>query len=280
MNILTIDIEEWYIYSQYPKGGRAYYKPILDRYLNDLLNLLEEKNTKGTFFCLGEIATSDADVVKLIHQRGHEIGAHSNFHHLVGDLSPLEFREDTYAVKSRLEDLTGEKIEYYRAPVFSITQKTDWALDILMDLGFTCDSSIFPANRSFGGYAELDCNAPFIVKNGEKTIKEFPINFASIGSQKIMYSGGGYFRMLPYFMIKRWMQKTDYNMLYFHLRDFDAEQKRVISARYFLSYYGVNRAYAKFRLLSDDFTFISLGEAINKIEWDKVDTLQINSVPA
>jgi polysaccharide deacetylase family protein (PEP-CTERM system associated) len=278
MNILTFDIEEWYIYSQYPKGGRAYYKPILDRYLNDLLDLLEGKNTIATFFCLGEIAAIDPEVIRLIHRRGHEIGAHSNLHHLVSDLSPTAFREDTYAVKARLEDLTGEKVEYYRAPAFSITEKTKWALDILMELGFTCDSSIFPAARSFGGYAQLDFNAPIIVKHGENTIKEFPINFSRVGRRKIMYSGGGYFRILPYFMIKKWMEKTDYNMLYFHLRDFDAEQKRVVSARYFQSYYGVNRAYAKFRLLSDDFDFISLGEAIKRVDWESAEQLDISGV--
>ncbi|MEL7221758.1 MAG: polysaccharide deacetylase family protein [Bacteroidota bacterium] len=277
MNILTFDIEEWYIYTQYPKGGRAYYKPILDRYLNDLLDLLDEKKTKATFFCLGEIIATDPGVVRLIHERGHEIGAHSNLHRLVGELTPTEFRDDTYAVTARLEDLIGEKVEYYRAPAFSITQKEEWALDILMELGYTCDSSIFPANRSFGGYAQLNFNEPFIIKSGDHSIKEFPINYSRWWNKKIMYSGGGYFRILPYFMIKKWMQQTNYNMLYFHLRDFDAEQKRVISPRYFLSYYGVNQAYAKFRMLCDDFTFISLGEAINLINWEEADTLQIHS---
>jgi len=268
MNILSFDIEEWFVYEQYPKGGRSYYKPIIDNYLNSILDLLDKHNTKATFFCLGVIARNDREVIKLIHDRGHHIGSHSDQHHFITRLNPDEFREDCRLSKQSLEDLIGEEVDSYRAPAFTITPKTSWALEILAEEGFKYDSSIFPASRSFGGF-NLDLTDPVELVHENYRIKEFPINFKEIGGKRLMYSGGGYFRFVPSYLINRWMKATDYNMAYFHIRDFDAQQKVVMSLRYLKSYYGIKGAFSKFEKLLENQHFISLQEAIQKVDWEK-----------
>lgn len=277
MNILSFDIEEWFVYEQYPKGGRSYYKPIIDYYLNCILDLLDKHNTRATFFCLGVIARNDKDVIKLIHNRGHHIGSHSDQHRLITRLTPDDFRKDCRISKQSLENLIGEEVDSYRAPAFTITPNTSWALEILAEEGFKYDSSIFPARRSFGGF-KLDIVDPVELVNDNYSIKEFPINFKNVHGKRLMYSGGGYFRLVPLYLINRWMRAADYNMAYFHIRDFDAEQKVVISSRYIKSYYGVKNAFNKFERFLENHKFMSLNEAVQYVDWEKPQILMDRSL--
>lgn len=272
MNILTFDIEEWYTYSQYPKGGEIYYKPIIDNYLDILLDKLDENNNQATFFCLGIIARENKEIIKKIFNRGHEIGCHSDTHKFITNMTPKSFTEETHKAIDSLEQLIGEKVEYYRAPAFSITEKTKWALKILLEEGITIDSSIFPSNRNFGGFKSFDETTPVVLKIDNHELLEFPMNYANIIGKRVMYSGGGYFRLLPYKIIKSLMKKSNYNMAYFHIKDFDYKQKTIypfISLKYFYSYYGINSSFEKFNSLINDFQFISLGQAIKQIDWSK-----------
>jgi len=275
MNILTFDIEEWFTYELYPKGGRGYYLPIIERYLEMILDILEETHTKATFFCLGVIPLSDPEVIRKIASRGHEIGCHSNKHILLNNMSAAEFKQDSHEAINNLEQLIGQKVEYYRAPAFSITENTKWALEILSEEGITCDSSIFPANRSFGGFPSFKESKPSIIQINGIQIKEFPISYSSIFGFRYMFSGGGYFRLFPYFVIKRLMQNSNYSMSYFHIRDLDKEQKRVYSLRYFQSYYGISSAFTNFKSYVNDFNFISIGEANHTINWDNAALVQL-----
>ena len=276
MNILTIDIEEWYIYEQYPKGGKDYYLPIINGYLNNILDYLDENSTKATFFCLGIIARNEPTVIKSIAERGHEIGCHSDRHLLINRMTAKQFEEDTRAAIENLQQLTGEKIIMYRAPVFSISESTKWALEILIEQGISFDSSIFPAKHSFGGFSGYNEKGPALIDTKSGSIKEFPISYTEIGGMRLMFSGGGYFRLLPYNILSRLMKKSEYNMAYFHIRDLDSKQKRVRSLRYFQSYYGINGAYDKFLKLIKEFKFVSLGEAADRIDWDKVNRIRLH----
>jgi peptidoglycan-N-acetylglucosamine deacetylase len=276
MNILTFDIEEWYTYDLYPKGGRDYYLPIIDGYLARILDLLDKTNTKATFFCLGKIAQNDPQVITKIMKRGHEIGCHSDQHLLINKISPSAFKDDTHRAIDSLKQLTGQKIEYYRSPAFSITESNTWALEILLEEGITCDSSIFPAKSRFGGFPSFRENQPSVIEINGQSLQEFPISYASFFYKKIMFSGGGFFRLFPYAMIKNWMSQSDYNMAYFHIRDFDSQQKRVYSKNYFFSYYGINTAFNNFSRLINDFDFISLGAAINQINWNNAPKVLLN----
>ena len=272
MNILTFDIEEWFTYTQYPKGGESFFKPIIDKLLEELLDTLDELNVKATFFCLGVIARDNPQLIKRIYNRGHEIGCHSDIHSFLSQLTPKSFKEDTHKAIDSLEQVVGNKIEYYRAPAFSITEETKWAFDILLDEGITCDSSIFPSNRNFGGFQSFNKSDPVTLMVNNHELLEFPINFTSILGKRLMFSGGGYFRLLPYSFTKYFMYKSDYNMTYFHIKDFDSEQKKVypfFSLEYLYSYYGINTSFNKFNNLIKDFQFISMGQAIKQIDWSK-----------
>jgi len=276
MNILTFDIEEWYIYELYPKGGRDYYLPIIDDYLDKILDRLDEVDTKATFFCLGTVARSDPKVIKKIAERGHEIGCHSNNHHLINQMTPSSFKEDTHQSIDSLEQLTGTKIEFYRAPAFSVTENTQWALEILIGEGITCDSSIIPVKSRFGGFPSFKEMQPSMIEINGQLLKEFPISYATFLHKKLMFSGGGYFRLFPYWMIKKWMTQSEYNLAYFHIRDFDSQQKRVYSKNYFFSYYGIDGAFNKFNKFIKDFEFISMGNAIEQINWQEAPKIKLN----
>lgn len=275
MNILTIDLEEWFIYEQYAKGGRDYYLPIINNYLRKILAIFEDCNIKATFFCLGVIARTNPEIINAIAERGHDIGCHSDTHRLLTSHSPSSFKADTKLAIDSIEQVTGKRIIMYRAPVFSLNYKTKWALDILAELGVQYDCSLFPATRSFGDFPAITDNVPFVINTSSGDIKEMPVSYAHIAGKRFAFSGGGYFRLAPYFIIKKMMKKSDYNMTYFHIRDLDSKQKRVYSLRYFQSYYGINGAYAKFENLVNDFDFVSISQASEEIDWAKVRRIQI-----
>jgi peptidoglycan-N-acetylglucosamine deacetylase len=270
LNILTFDIEEWYTYGLYPKGGRGYYLPIIENCLDKILNALEEMNIHATFFCLGIVARTDPQIIKKIFEHGHEISCHSDLHLKITQMTPGAFKEDTHKAIDCIEQLIGEKVKFYRAPAFSITESTKWALETLIEEGIICDSSIFPAQRRFGGFPSFNEMQPSLIKVNGKFIKEFPINYVSLLKLRLMFSGGGYFRILPYWFIKDLTSQSNYNMSYFHVRDFDYLQKRVFNRYFFISYLGINSALNKFNKYIKDFDFVSMGTAIEQINWQAV----------
>ncbi len=269
MNLLTFDIEEWYTYELHNKGSKSYFEPILDKYLNSVLDALDTVDQKATFFCLGAISKNNAYVIKRIADRGHDVGCHSDKHQFLINQTSESFNQDTFKAISSIEQIIGKKVTMYRAPAFSITEKTKWAPEILISHGILIDSSIFPTKRSYGGFPSFVFNEPVVLNTASGSIKEFPISYANLWGKRLMFSGGGYFRLFPYWSIKSLMSKSDYNMAYFHLRDFDRHQVRNYSIRYFKSYYGIDGAYSKFLRFIDDFPFMPLSHADSKINWDE-----------
>ena len=155
--------------------------------------------------------------------------------------------------------------------------KNKWIFEVLAENGIKYDSSIFPANRSFGGFLNFSQKMPSIVNYNGTVIREFPISTASILGKEVAYSGGGYFRMLPYWKIKAIVKDSSYVMTYFHIYNFDKEQQRHFRSfngespfvRYFKNYYGLNGAFQKFVNFINDFNFISVDQADKYIDWDK-----------
>lgn len=274
MNILSFDLEEWHLYSLYPKGGKDYYLPILDSYLDKLLDLLDLHQTKATFYCVAIIAREYPEVILKIANRGHEIGCHSDQHFLINELTPSLFRQDTRVAIDSLQQLIGTKVELYRAPSYSINRTWNWALEILMEEGITCDSSMFPTYKD-SGFSIMNQSKPYLIHTNGMEMKEFPITYKQILYRNYIFSGGGFFRFFPYFLIKKWTKQLDYNMAYFHIRDFDKEQIRVISKRYLLSYYGVNSCFDKFGCLLDDYDFVSVNQAISKVDWNNATIIDL-----
>lgn len=275
MNILTFDIEDWYncdfITTDF--NWDKYEVRIYDG-IDKILEALEFSNFKGTFFCLGWIAEKHPDVVKKIHSHGHQIGCHSYQHELSFRFDRPGFKNDTEKAKKLLEDLVGNEVNSFRAPAFSITQNNLWAFEVLSELGFEFDSSILPAKHDYGGFPDFGKPEPCLINLSNGTqLKEFPINTTKIFTHELVFSGGGFFRLFPYPLIKYWASKTDYMMTYFHTRDFDPDQPMISSlplARKFKSYVGLSTAFPKFQKLLSDFEFVNLAEANKLIDWSKV----------
>jgi hypothetical protein len=177
-----------------------------------------------------------------------------------------------------LEDITGKKVRCFRAPGFSIREGNKWAFEALSAQGIEIDSSIFPAPRAHGGFPSYREPYPSVLRYNNIRLKEFPINYAVILARPVMYSGGGYFRLFPYWCIRHWVRNASYLMTYFHPRDFDAGQP-VISAlplaRIFKSYVGLKGAFCKLRKLLGDFDFVDIAEADRMTDWGNVQVVDI-----
>jgi len=274
MNILTFDIEDWYNCDFItPDLDWDKYEVRIYEGVDRILQELDKHQLKATFFCLGWIAEKHPDVIRKIHVQGHHIGCHSYQHELATRFSPEEFKNDTQKAKFLIEDLIGEPVDAYRAPGFSITEGNIWALEILSELGFLYDCSILPASHDYGGFQSFQHKQPVLLKlkNGLQ-IKEFPIYVHNFWNKSFVFSGGGFFRFFPYFIIQHWAKETNYLMTYFHTRDFDPGQPVIQSLpllRKFKSYVGLSTSFSKFQKLLDNFEFMSIREADKFIDWGK-----------
>ena len=282
MNILTIDIEEWFAWEAL-NALTDDLRREHDIMLGKLLDLLDSAGTKATFFCVGMMGKNFPEIIKKIHEKGHEIGCHSNLHTWLNKMTTEECLEDTRAAIDNLQQCIGEKVLSYRAPAFSIGEGNKWVLEILSECGITRDSSVFPAKREFGGFPSFGEDAPSLIETKAGTIKEFPISVTSFMGRKTAFSGGGYFRFFPYGFVSRRMRKRDYNICYFHMSDFVKEKKftKEEYENYFkekassLSLFtrsvkmnlGKERSWSKFSRLLDDFRFVTLEEADRLIKW-------------
>lgn len=292
MNILSFDIEEWYIEKKFSGGRHERYQEF-DRYLKMILDTLDKIDTKATFFCLGKIATDFPEVIRAISEKGHEIGCHSNEHLWLTKMSPEQLKKDTHDAISALEDVCGKKVVSYRSPAFSIGQNNKWAFEILAEEGIERDASIFPAQRDFGGFASFPTDNPTKISYNGITLKEFPICLTKLMGKEIAYSGGGYFRFFPLKFIQNRIDESQYIMTYFHIGDLLHNNGGIMSrkeyetyfkepgtfknrlTRYIKSNLGTKSAFDKMSKLIENNTFISLEKADSLINWDNVKTIQL-----
>lgn len=279
MNIISFDIEEWYHFDIFSKEDSwKNYPPRINLYLPLILDELDKYNTKATFFCLGWIARNYPDILKQIKRRGHELACHSDKHFFVREMTPESFHKDLKQALDSIENVIGEKVIAFRAPAFTITENATWAFEVLAENGIEIDCSIFPTTRSFGGFPSFGEAKPTLIKYKGYEIKEFPINTGTIFGKQFVFGGGGYFRLFPYWLIEKLMNQSDYNITYLHMRDFDYEQprfKHVSGMRRFKSYYGIKGAYSKFQKMLKDFIWISVGEAVQQIDFNQVRHLEV-----
>ena len=276
MNILTFDIEEWFhiLDNDSTKGEQEWssFPSRLEMNMDRIFELLERKEQKATFFCLGWVGRNYPELVKKISDYGYEVATHSDLHQLAYEQSPKTFKADLERSIKSLEDLTGKKVTTYRAPGFSVKEENKWVFEELLKQGIEIDCSIFPAKRTHGGFESYGHAAPSMIDIDGVKLKEFPINLLEVMGQNVIFSGGGYFRIFPYWMIKQMMKKSDYVMTYFHPRDFDPDQPVIEDLSYtrkFKSYVGLSSAFDKLEKLITDFEFVDIAEANKKIEWEE-----------
>jgi polysaccharide deacetylase family protein (PEP-CTERM system associated) len=266
-NHLTIDVEDYYQVSAFEKiCGPEKWETHASRVVENtgrMLDILDRYGVKATFFILGWTAEKFPGLVARIHQQGHEIACHSYYHRLVYNLSPLEFREDTRRAKDMLEQITGRKILGYRAPSYSINAKTLWAFDILEELGFEFDSSIFPIYHDRYGMPDAP-RFPYTIPGLRLT--EYPLSTTLLWKRRIPIAGGGYFRLFPYWFVKRSLslinqQEQKPFIFYLHPWEIDPGQPRMRNAdpiSRFRHYVNLGKTSGRFEKLLQDFAFAPL----------------------
>jgi polysaccharide deacetylase family protein (PEP-CTERM system associated) len=284
IRILTFDIEEWFhILDTGVSRSETKWDSFecrihenTDRILEALSN--HAPRIKATFFCLGWIAKKYPEIIRKIDKTGFEIGSHTNLHQLVYELGRDNFLKDLSESIKTIEDITGKKVSIFRAPGFSIGKKNLWAFECLASCGIEIDCSVFPAHHGHGGFTEYGRSVPSIISVSGITIKEFPINLFPVMGKNIVFSGGGYFRLLPYSMLSILFKNSTYIMTYFHPRDFDASQpviKGLPLKRRFKSYFGLKSSFKKFEKLLDEFTFTDIRTASENIDWNTVPVVKL-----
>jgi len=233
-NILTLDIEDWYQSSLAILGPEHadVQRPVPpgERVVGNtrrLLRILAEHKVRATCFILGTVAETYPDLVCEIHQAGHEIATHGYGHELVYKLSPGEFTADLRKSIELLESITSQKVRGYRAPYFSITRQSKWALDVLVNLGLEYDSSIVPIRRKLYGFPGWESFPHVIYAGNNRPLLELPVSTVSFLGQNLPVGGGGYFRLLPCPLI-RWAirainRQGQSAVFYLHPYELDSE---------------------------------------------------------
>jgi polysaccharide deacetylase family protein (PEP-CTERM system associated) len=271
--LLTVDVEDWF---QVDNLKEAISKESwegnisrVERNIDLILEMLDDKKSKVTFFVLGWIAERHPSIIRKIHHEGHEIACHGYNHELVYSLSEENFKQDVLKAKNILEDIIGERIIGYRAPNFSIT---DWAIDTLISLEFKYDSSLFLTivQSRYGRLKEFSIpdNSIFELK---ENFYQVMLSYLDIAGIKIPWSGGFYFRLIPYnifrFGIKKILQKNGLYVFYIHPWEFDPHQPRIkkISYQYkFRHYSNLDKTENRFKRLLQDFKFQRIMDIIPK----------------
>lgn len=244
-----------------------------------ILDLLGRQDTRATFFILGQVAEVFPELVRDIHSAGHEIGVHGYNHLVFHRLTPTTAREELYRAKSLLEDLTGVGIAGHRAPCFSIDHSTAWALDVLLELGFTYDSSIMPCAGVGYGWPGQPTEIGLITTPSGKHILEVPLSVTSILGRQIPALGGSYFRLLPYRITRRLFEKIQAErpaIVYLHPYELDSERypeyyfnelrksSLAIQIRMRSFWLRRNSLYSRYARLLSEFHFVPIRELMDK----------------
>ncbi len=233
-HLFTVDVEDYFQVNAFeavvPRTSWDGYAARVEANVDVLLELLERHGAKGTFFTLGWIAEKHPGLIRRIADAGHEIASHGWWHRKVTTLTPEEFREDVRSSRAVLEDLSGQRVFGYRAPSFSIVPGGEWAFDVLLEEGYSYDSSLFPIRRPDYGYPGCPVRAHFITRPAG-TLLEIPLATWSIGGMRVPAAGGGYFRQFPFAIFRKAFHslsaRGESGMFYIHPWEVDPDQPRL-----------------------------------------------------
>lgn len=272
MNCFTVDVEGFVesnvqsfpINAKYHDPNKENHE--IEENTNFILNFLSELDTKGTFFFLGRIARDIPHLVREVAQYGHEIACHNYEHVRVFGVSKDEFKNKLEFAKKHLEDIAGKRVYGFRAPDFSITNSSIWALDVLKELGFIYDSSIYPTSlHDVYGIKGID---PFVhrLQNG---LIEFPLSSIELLNKRLPFGGGGYFRLYPLFVTKRCIANRNKLgtpcMFYIHPYEVGPVIPKISEIshyRKFRHYYNCNTGNRRLRNILQTFKFTSVIEVL------------------
>ncbi|BBO31365.1 polysaccharide deacetylase family protein [Lacipirellula parvula] len=276
VNALSFDIEDWF----HMVGIDAVDKPELwptfpslaERYTDQILQALADANVRATFFTLGWIADRHPALVRRIADAGHELGTHSYWHRQCFTLTPEELREDLRRSIDAIENAGGQKLLGFRAPTFSIIPGSEWVFDVLLDLGLKYDASLFPGVHGGGGYPCPMERHYFTGAPSGRPMPELPMSMMTLLGRRIAFSGGGYLRLLPPWLIRRGFDQLNAQgipvVAYLHPRDFAADCPRVPMPphRKFKCYVGLGSTAAKFKMLLERYRFTTCAEVAGIVQ--------------
>ncbi|VTS00075.1 XrtA system polysaccharide deacetylase [Tuwongella immobilis] len=280
--VLSFDVEEHHRIEAAAKltpsaDSRAEYARRMEATTYDLLELLAAYSVRATFYLVGEIAESHPRLVQDIAAAGHEIGSHSHTHTNIHQLDPDRFRMEIRESKDVLEQVSGQPVWGFRAPTFSVTRRTAWAIDLLAEEGYRYDSSIFPVRHDRYGVPDAP-RTPYIAHGIARSMLELPpLTWRRLG-QNLPVAGGGYFRLFPLAMMRAGIRtmhaKPDSTpriaMLYFHPWEFDIDQPRLPLGRLsrWRTYVGIARSRARLERLIQEHrsTFQTAADVVTQLE--------------
>jgi polysaccharide deacetylase family protein (PEP-CTERM system associated) len=255
--VLSFDVEEHYRIEAatgltIDSALKAHYAERLGPSTHWILEQLASFSARATFFIVGQIARTNAPLVRAIHRAGHEVASHGWDHQRVLAMTPKSFRDDIRQSKQALEDVIGEPVRGYRAPTFSVMQQTAWALDVLVEEEMVYDSSIYPVRHDRYGVPSAP-RAPFLARGERHSILELPPATLRLFGVNTPMGGGGYFRLFPLFLTQwalrqsRRSSSPSVATLYFHPWEFDPAQERLPLRRVskFRTYVGIARSQAR-----------------------------------
>lgn len=274
VNAMTVDVEDYFHVSVFdgivPRTAWDTMESRVCRNTDRLLDLFDEHAIRGTFFVLGWVAERFPALVREIAARGHEMASHGYAHRLVYDQTPAAFRDDVRRAKGLIEDASGCRVGGYRAPSYSITPRSLWALDILIEEGHWYDASIFPVRHDRYGIP-ISPRQPYRVERESGTLVEAPGSTVRIGPLNLAIAGGGYFRILPYgwtrWGISRLNQRDQRAAIfYLHPWEIDPDQPRLHAGRLgrFRHYRNLHQTETRLRALLDEFRFAPLRQLLER----------------
>jgi polysaccharide deacetylase family protein (PEP-CTERM system associated) len=272
MNAFTVDVEDYYHVTGFERhiarDSWDSHASRVEQSTQRILEIMAQHNVRGTFFILGWIAQKFPRLVRDIQAAGHELGSHSFWHRLVYNLTPDEFRRDVQDSKAAIEDACGTVVTCYRAPSFSITRKSLWALDILCEEGFTVDASIFPTRHDRYGIPEAKTEIHRWT-SASGSIITYPSTVVSLMGWNVPAGGGGYFRLYPWLFTRMLLKKVQRTgrpiMFYVHPWEVDADQPRFSfgsRGTRFRHYVNLDQTSRKLASLLQTFPFGNMSEAI------------------
>lgn len=266
---ISFDVEDYFQVSAFekqidPAQWDSYECRVEDNVEKILETLLSHHETKATFFVLGWVATRYPNLVKKIVEQGHEIASHGFNHQRIINMTQNEFRRDIIDSKKLLEDLSGKAVIGYRAPSFSLSTSTLWAVDELFDAGYQYSSSVNPVPHDLYGMPDAP-RTPFLWHNG---LIELPVTTLSLFNKRLPCSGGGFFRLYPYSVFKKGLQTAEQQLdgpviFYLHPWEIDPEQPRISGASFksnFRHYLNLEKTLPRLEKLLDDFQWNTISE--------------------
>jgi polysaccharide deacetylase family protein (PEP-CTERM system associated) len=276
VNAMTIDVEDYFHVSAFEGVVRrddwdSYERRVVAN-TRRLLEIFEHADVLATFFVLGWVAEREPALVRAIVAGGHELASHGYAHRLIYQQEQSAFRDDVRRAKALLEQIGGVGVRGYRAPSFSVTPRSRWALDVLVEEGYTYDASIFPIHHDRYGMPGAPRH-PYVERASGGAIAEAPATTVALGPMTMPAAGGGYFRIFPY-AFTRWAIRrvNDHErmpaIVYLHPWEVDPGQPRILASRVsrFRHYTNLHRTERRLEQLVKDFRFSPLSDVLEDLQ--------------